>query len=145
MALLPMKTQLEQRRGSSTLHSCPDPSEAVMVLLAAVSGLGLDSVHCSTFLRDRRSFWFSSFPAASLLPPGSSAAAGAVFTSHTLISAARDRFCSCNGHAVGWCGGGEDNDVALAGSAQRRRAEHAGSPPALLSPGDEAPPEHDGR
>lgn len=58
-------------------------------------------------------------PAASLLPPGSSPAAGAVFISHTLISAARDHFCSCNGHAMGWCVGGEDSDVALAGNVQR--------------------------
>ena len=44
------------------LHSCPDPSEAVVVLLGAVSSLGLDPVRCSMFLRNRPSFCFSHFP-----------------------------------------------------------------------------------
>lgn len=44
------------------LHSCPEPSEAVVVLPGAVSSLGLDPVHCSMFLRNRPSFCFIHFP-----------------------------------------------------------------------------------
>lgn len=45
-------------------------------------------------------------PAALLLPSSSSAAAGAVFILHTLISPVWDCFCSCNGYTMGWCVGG---------------------------------------
>lgn len=102
MALSPMQAQQRKDVAPLPLHSCLDPSEIVVVLPGAVSSLGLDPVRCSVFLRNRPSFCFSHFPAASLLPPSSSPAARAASTSRTLISSVRNLFCTYNGHVEGW-------------------------------------------
>lgn len=106
VALSPTQAQQREDVAPLPLQLYLDPSETVVVLPGAVSSLGLDPVCCSVFLRNRPSFCFSHFPAASLLPPSSSPATGAASTSRTLISVVRNRFCTYNGHVEGWCVGG---------------------------------------